>query len=118
MRTSLFMPALQIDLHGYHPDDLDLADLLKQAWETGAPAVMFIHGHGRKRGRSVGFVNTNTGYFGLRVRAAIRGNAALKPWVKISTLDCGKLGATSVRLKPNPAPTRTAIEMPHRRFKH
>ena len=105
---------MDIDLHGYHPNDIDVKDLLKQAWETGASEVTLIHGHGRNRGLSPGFVNTNTGYFGLQIRAAIRGNSHLKPWVKISTLDCGDRGSTTVKLKPNPNPTRTEIEMPKR----
>lgn len=103
---------MDIDLHGYHPDDIDVVDLLKQAWETGANKVTLIHGHGHNRGLSVGFVNTNTGYFGLRVRGAIRRNSALKPWVKISSLDCSHDGSTTVQLKKNPNPTRTEIELP------
>ena len=27
---------MQIDLHGYHPNVIDVRDLLKQAWEIGA----------------------------------------------------------------------------------
>jgi hypothetical protein len=111
------MDRIKIDLHGYHPNDIDIAALLKQAWETGASEVRLVHGHGRARGRSVGFINTKTGYFGLRVRRAIRGNSVLKPWVKISTLDCHEWGATSVKLKPNPNPTRSQIEMPPVRYR-
>jgi hypothetical protein len=103
---------MQIDLHGYHPRDIDLENLLKQAWEMGATEVELIHGHGRKRGISVGWLNTKTGHFGLCIRAAIRGNSSLKPWVKISTLDCRHGGSTKVKLKSNPNPTRSAIEMP------
>jgi hypothetical protein len=76
--------------------------------------VMLIHGHGRNRGLSPGFVNTNTGYFGLRVRQAIRGNSALKPWVKISTMDCSHEGSTTVKLRANPNPTRTDVDLPPR----
>src|SRR5436853_4511553 len=100
---------MQIDLHGYHPDDIDVSDLLKQAWDAGASEVTLINGHGRNRGLSPGFVNTNTGFFGLRVRQAIRGNATLKPRVKISTLNCSHDGSTTVKLKTNPNPTRTKI---------
>jgi hypothetical protein len=103
---------LKIDLHGYHPSEIDIPGLLQQAWETGAPAVRLVHGHGRHRGLPRGFYNTNTGYFGRCVRVAIRPNAALKPWVKTSTLDCGEWGSTTVKLKPNPNPTRTQIELP------
>jgi hypothetical protein len=107
---------LRIDLHDYHPDDIDIANLLRQAWETGCSEVVLIHGHGRARGRARGFYNTNTGYFGRRVRTAIRGNRALKPWVKISTLDCSRWGSTLVKLKPNPNPTRTEIDLPRSRY--
>lgn len=106
------VPQMQIDLHGYHPDDIDVADLIKQAWETGAAEVTLIHGHGRNRGLSPGFYNTTTGYFGLRIRRAIRGNAALKPFAKISTLDCSHNGSTTIRLQHNPNPTRSDIDLP------
>src|SRR4051794_196330 len=62
----------EIDLHGYHPDDVcgqPLKRMIEQVWETGAEGIRFIHGHGHMRGKSVGFVNTNTGYFGLRIRS-------------------------------------------------
>ena len=108
---------VEIDLHGYHPDDIDVEDLLKQAWETGASQVTLIHGHGHKRGISVGFVNTNTGYFGIRIRREIRGNSNLKPWAKLSTLDCGHDGSTTIKLKANPNPTRTEIELPEMKTK-
>jgi hypothetical protein len=65
----------EIDLHGYHPDDIcgePLSKMIQQAWEMGAERIRFIHGHGHNRGISVGFVNTNTGYFGLRVRSELR----------------------------------------------
>ena len=105
---------MQIDLHGYHPSEIDVPDLLRQAWETGALEVTIVHGHGRNRGVLPGFVNTNTGYFGLCVRRAIRRNSSLKPWVKISTLDCSHNGSTTVQLWPNPNPTRTVIDLPER----
>jgi Smr domain len=107
---------VQIDLHGHHPSDINIPDLLKQASETGASEVTFIHGHGRNRGITPGFVNTNTGYLGLSVRRAIRRNADLKRWVKISTLDCTQAGATTVKLRPNSHPTRTEVELPEPRF--
>jgi hypothetical protein len=111
---TLGIGAMQIDLHGYHPDEIDIVGLLKQAWETGATALTLIHGHGRNRGTLPGFVNTNTGYFGLCVRRSIRDNSALKPWVKISTLDCSHNGSTTVKLKRNPNPIRVEIELPGR----
>lgn len=102
---------MEIDLHGFHPRDLDLETLLKQVWETGADDVVLVHGHGRSRGKSVGFLNTKTGHFGLCIRATIRGNPRLKPWVKISTLDCRRWGSTTVKLKSNPSPTRNEIDL-------
>jgi hypothetical protein len=60
------MFAAFIDLHGLHPDDIDIERAVPMAWETGAARLILIHGHGRNRGISPGFVNTNTGYFGLR----------------------------------------------------
>jgi hypothetical protein len=104
---------MQIDLHGYDPSEIDVPDLLRQAWETGALEVTIVHGHGRHRGLSPGFVNTNTGRFGLRVRWAIR-SSNLKPWAKISTLDCSQAGSTTIKLRPNPNPTRTVIDLPER----
>jgi hypothetical protein len=106
--------AMEIDLHGYHPDDIDISDVVKQAWETGAMKLRLIHGHGRGRGISPGFVNTNTGYFGLRVRATLRSDDALKPCIKRSTLYCGHDGSTTIDLKPNPNPSRTEIYLPER----
>jgi hypothetical protein len=105
------MRRMEIDLHGFHPRDLDLEGLLKQVWETGADDVVLVHGHGRSRGKSPGFVNTKTGHFGLCIRATIRGNPRLKPWVKISTLDCRRWGSTTVKLKSNPDPTRNEIDL-------
>ena len=62
-----------VDLHGYYPTDITgypyattgspLSRIFEQAWEMGKGSIRFIHGHGR--GLSPGFVNTNTGYFGL-----------------------------------------------------
>ena len=49
-----------------------LKKMIRQAWEMGAERIRLIHGHGYNRGISPGFVNTNTGYFGLRIRSALR----------------------------------------------
>ena len=93
----------EIDLHGYHPDDIDLLAVVRQAWESGASGLRLIHGHGRNRGISPGFVNTNTGYFGLRVRSDLRHGPELKPYVVRSSLDCSHNGSTFIRLRSNPA---------------
>ncbi len=105
---------VQIDLHGYHPRDIKgapLAHIVEQAWQMGAPRIRFIHGHGRGRGISPGFYNTNTGYFGLSIRRALRRNRELRQWIKYSTLDCSDWGRTTVKLKRNPHPTRTALDL-------
>jgi len=73
----------------------------------GEPELTLIHGHGRNRGISPGFVNTNTGFFGLQIRRELRNNKGLRQWIKYTTLDCSDAGCTSVGLKPNPQPTRT-----------
>jgi hypothetical protein len=78
--------------------------------ETGADLVCFIHGHGRARGKSPGFVNTNTGCFGLCIRRELRHDRALRRWIKYTTLDCGAWGTTTVKLKINPNPTRSEID--------
>ncbi len=108
---------MKIDLHGYHPSEIDVTDLIRQAWEMGADELTFIHGHGHNRGISVGFVNTNTGYFGLSVRRAIRGNSELRPWAKVSTLNCSDSGTTTVTLQKNANPTRTSIELPEQSYR-
>ena len=109
---------VQIDLHGYHPRDIKgapLATILEQAWQMGAPRIRFIHGHGRTRGKSRdnsrGFYRTNTGYFGLSIRRALRRHRALRQWIKYSTLDCSDWGRTTVKLKRNGKPTRGALDL-------
>lgn len=116
--------AMDFDLHGYHPRDIIdtgvLARMLEQAWEMGETRIRFIHGHGRHRGISVGFVNTNTGFFGLRLRWQLRHNKELRRWIKYTTLDCSEWGLTGVNLKRNPGPYRTALDpdlLPERSFK-
>ena len=67
---------LEVDLHGFHPSQIlrtgFLHKLVQQSWEMGEIKLTLIHGHGRNRGISPGFVNTNTGYFGLCIRRALR----------------------------------------------
>lgn len=105
---------MTIDLHGYHPSDIVWSDVLtkivQQAWEMGEPSLRLIHGHGRNRGLSPGFVNTNTGFFGLEIRRALRLNQAFRQWIYHTTLDSSDKGVTSVRLKSNPTPSRSAID--------
>lgn len=105
---------MTIDLHGYHPSDIVWCDvlktILKQAWEIGDERVCFIHGHGRNRGISPGFVNTNTGYFGLELRRALRHDKGLRKWIHHTTLICSDKGTTNLRLKRNPSPMRSAFD--------
>ena len=76
----------------------------------GENDVTLIHGHGRNRGISPGFVNTNTGYFGLEIRRALRRDKELRQWIRYTTLDCSDMGVTRVKLKPNRAPTRSKLD--------
>src|SRR6266852_7511829 len=96
---------MEIDLHGYDPRQIvetdTLAKIVQQAWEMGEPYLRLIHGHGRMRGISPGFVNTNTGFFGLQIRRALRHDRELRRWACYTTLDCSNPGLTSVFLKPN-----------------
>jgi hypothetical protein len=105
---------VQIDLHGYRPSEIVwngvLIKIVQQCWEMGEGELRLIHGHGRARGKSPGFFNTKTGAFGLAIRRFLRRNRKLRQWIKYTTLDCRKWGATSVKLKPNPAPTRTRLD--------
>jgi hypothetical protein len=101
----------KIDLHGYRPADfigLPMATIVQQAWEIGAARLRFVHGHGRARGKSPGFYNTRTGYFGLRIRRELRHNRILRQWIMYTTLDCGDWGTTTVGLKANPHPAERA----------
>jgi hypothetical protein len=115
---------MEIDLHGYDPRQIvetdTLAKIVQQAWEMGEPYLRLIHGHGRMRGISPGFVNTNTGFFGLKIRRALRHDEGLRKWIKHTTLDCHDWGCTTVKLKSNSAPVRGALDpdlLPDRMYK-
>jgi len=104
---------VELDLHGYHPDDIfgaPLAMICRRAWEVGATEIRLIHGHGRNRGISPGFVNTNTGYFGLRIRGELRHYVELRQWIKYTTLDCSHEGSTVVKVKRNTAPMKGELD--------
>lgn len=105
---------MQIDLHGYHPAEVVwngvLAKLVEQVWETGDRELILIHGHGRNRGITPGFVNTNTGFFGLQIRSALRHSKGLRRWIYHTTLDCSHPGLTCISLKPNRSPVRDCID--------
>jgi hypothetical protein len=105
---------MEIDFHGYHPAQIVrngvLSKIVEQAWEKGETHLYLIHGHGRNRGITPGFVNTNTGFFGLEIRRALRHDMSLRRWIKHTTLCCENPGVTTVGLKKNPFPTRTALD--------
>jgi hypothetical protein len=105
---------MEIDLHGYHPAEIvfngTLDKIVQQTWEMGENELTLIHGHGRNRGITPGFVNTNTGYFGLCIRRAFRHDESLRQWIKCTTLNCREMGSTSIGLKSNPNPTRTKFD--------
>jgi len=107
---------MTIDLHGFHPSAIIntglLTNLVQQVWEMGETELTLIHGHGRHRGINPGFVNTNTGNFGLRIRHAFRHDKSLRQWIYHTTLDCREWGSTWVKLKPNPSPTRKELDWP------
>jgi hypothetical protein len=107
------MATVEFDLHGYYPADVYdglVNRIVQQAWEMGASELVLIHGHGRHRGITPGFVNTNTGFLGLTVRRTLKSDD-LRRWIYHSTIYRSHAGSTSVRLKPNPAPSRTAFEL-------
>jgi hypothetical protein len=90
---------MEIDLHGYHPRDIVwsgvLTRIVQQAWEIGESELTLIHGHGRNRGISPGFVNTNTGFFGLEIRRALRHDKQLRLLILHTTLNCEHPGSTT-----------------------
>jgi Smr domain len=104
---------MRIDLHGYRPAELRnglLASIVQQCWEMGETHLRVIHGHGRMRGKSPGFYNTKTGVLGLAIRRALRRHKELRQWIYYTTLDSRRWGETTVRLKPNPAPSRSRLD--------
>jgi len=106
--------SMQIDLHGYHPAEIVwnglLAKIVQQVWEMGERELILIHGHGRNRGVTPGFVNTNTGFFGLQIRSALRHDKALRRWIYHTTLNRSHPGLTAVTMKPNRSPVRDCID--------
>jgi hypothetical protein len=57
------------------------------------------------------FVNTNTGFFGLEIRKALRHDVRLRRWIHYTTLDCSNPGHTRVSLKANHSRTRTRLDL-------
>jgi hypothetical protein len=80
--------------------------------------LCLIHGHGRNRGKSPGFVNTNSGFLGLEIRRRLRNDPTLRKWIHHTTVRSDLPGATTVKLKRNPSPRRTELEfLPERDFR-
>ena len=104
---------LEVDLHGYLPSTIEDRDLVKaivrQAWEIGSPRLRLIHGYGWWRHGRRPLPNTNTGPLGLTIRRALRNAKRLRTWM-YARIDVTDPGATTVRLKANPAPSRTRFE--------
>jgi hypothetical protein len=104
---------MEFDFHGHYPHDIVdggiLFRIVQQAWEMGETELSFIHGHGRNRGISPGFINTNTGRFGLRVRVEIRNCPDFGAYIVKRSLDCRDPGTTRVRLRKNLNPSREEI---------
>ena len=71
----------------------------------GKGSIRFIHDLGR--GLSPGFVNTNTGYFGVQIperELAVRSEAPSGDGIKHSTLDCSDDGSTGREAQTKPEP--------------
>ena len=99
---------MEIDLHGYHPAEIVFNGVLSKILQQACDLTL-IHGYGRNRGITPGFVNTNTGYFGHCIRRALR-KESLRQWIKHTTFDCRQIGCTSIGLKRNSNPTRKQLD--------
>ena len=101
----------EIDLHGCHPHDDDLFEMIesaiRRAWEDEAETLCIIHGHGHWRGGPRPFANTNTGYLGITVRSFLRDNISLRPWM-FAKIDVSHDGSTTVRIRPKRKPIQPA----------
>lgn len=96
-----------VDLHGYYLGDVDdiVPRAVQKAWKAGATTLCLIHGHGRFRRPYGLFANTNTGLLGMAVRRLLREDRSLRRWI-YAKIDCSDWGSTTVRLRPNPNPSR------------
>lgn len=105
---------MEVDLHGWHSTEIvntgALEEIVRQVWQMGERCLTLIHGHGQRHDLPGSFVNTNTGRFGILVRAALREHKSLRRWIYHTTLDCAEWGATSIKLKRNPSPTRASLD--------
>jgi DNA-nicking Smr family endonuclease len=92
---------MTVDLHGLYPNDVatPVFNAIKEAYEAGDDAVELIHGHGfNRKGHIRAFVNSNTGELGRAVRAYLRFNKNLRPFM-LAKFDCSDRGATTVRIR-------------------
>ena len=107
-----------VDLHGYSPNTVVglVATIICQAWEMGTDELTLIHGHALFRGTPRPFAKTNTGRLGLTVRSELRNNRELRQWI-YAKINVSDPGVTTVRLKPNPSPSRADFdEFPEKDF--
>jgi len=83
---------MEIDLHRYHPSDIIgngvLANIVQAGVGNGRDVPQDNPWPWSPSGISPGFVNTNTGFFGLAIRSALRHDELLRKWIKHTTLDC------------------------------
>src|SRR5207245_2792370 len=112
---------VEFDLHGFHPNSIGsgiISNIVRQAWEMGAPTVTIIHGHGWSRGKPRPFANTNTCWLGMTIRSILRNDRDLRVWM-YAKFDSSHPGSTTVRLRPNANPNRSSFDgsfLPERDF--
>jgi hypothetical protein len=131
MRDSLLMLAeIPVDLQGYYPTDITgypyatkgspLSRIIEQAWEMGDGSIRFIHGHGRGRGLSPGFVNNEHRLFRRTdpERTAVRRTSPAMDQVHHARLQ--RRWVDGREAQTNPSPTRTEFDgvFPERRFQN
>jgi hypothetical protein len=103
-----------IDLHGNRPSEIINSGvferIVRQTWEMGQTSLCFHSRPWSNRGMTPGFVNTNSGYFGLEIRKVFRHGRDLRQWIHHTTLNCSHPGKTCVRVKKNLSPTRSTFD--------
>jgi hypothetical protein len=102
----------ELDFHDYHPRTILGSELIetgiRQAWEMGERTLTLIHGHSRYHAVRRPFANTNTGWLGLTIRHILRHGQSLREFM-FAKIDCSHNGSTTIRLRENPSPSRTAF---------
>jgi hypothetical protein len=117
--TGGYTTELRVDLHGYFAHEIAgyaLECLIEQAYEIGAERLCLVHGHGRNRATGIRAgtrgCSFNTGYFGLRVREELQcPSVAMRKYIGSTVVDQWDTGKTYIRLKLNPQPTRTELDL-------